>query len=131
MERSFSVDLDGQSVGKVTVRRQGLYYHFSCRCRLCNDAIYRLTVSCGTACENLGIPVPKDGSFILNTKLPVKKIGEGELHFKLLPKQESPQAAFIPIKPEEPFAYIAQLKASFLELQNGQPGICVSKKQEP
>ena len=130
MERSYSVTIRGTSVGKVLVQRQGLYYHISCRCYLKGDTIYRLVVSSGTTSINLGVVVPIDNGFMLNTKLPVKKIGEGELSFALSAKQEAPYATFIPITPEEPFSYISRLKDSFLTLQDGQVGILLSKKQE-
>ena len=87
-------------------------------------------VTCGSVQENLGILVPEEDSFILNTSLPVKRIGEGEMSFVLRPKQESLTGSFVPISPEEPFSYISRLKESFLLYQNGQPGIRIAKMQE-
>lgn len=84
--------------------------------------MYRLVVSCAAVKENLGILVPRDGSFILHTKLPVKRIGEGDMTFHLASVQESVSAAFIPICPEEPFAYIDRLKEAYLERKYGQLG---------
>ena len=130
MERSYSVSIRGTPVGKVLVQRQGLYYHISCRCQLKGDTIYRLVVTSGSTSINLGIVVPISNGFILNTKLPVKKIGEGEFAFSLCTKQDEASGTFIPITPEEPFAYISRLKDSFLTLQDGRSGILVSKKQE-
>lgn len=130
MEGQFSVTVLGKPAGKVVVRKEGLYYHFTCRCHLPDDNIYRLIVSCGTVRENLGILVPQKDSFILNTKLPIKRIGAGEMSFVLVPKQETFSRNFYPISPEEPFAYISRLKESFFVLQNGQPGICITQKQE-
>ena len=130
MEGQFPVILGFRQVGKVLVQRQGLYYHFSCRCLLDGDSMYRLLVTSGTIRENLGILVPAEGSFVLNKKFPVKKIGEGELSFTLSPRKEDTVRTFVPIKPEEPFAYISRLKASFLMVRNGQPGICIEKLQE-
>ena len=92
--------------------------------------MYRLVVTCGTNQENLGILVPGDGCFMLDTKLPIKRIGEGNLSFSLVPKQEAYGGTFVPICPEEPFAYISRLKHSFLVLRDGQPGICIEKMQE-
>lgn len=130
MEHSYSVTVQGKQAGKVLVRRQGLYYHFSCMCRLQQNAMYRLMVHCGSTRESLGILVPQDGSFTLNTRLPVKRIGEGEMSFTLVPRRSEKTTVFVPICPEEPFAYISRLKSSFLVYQDGQPGICIEKKQE-
>lgn len=123
MEKSYAVTLSGSPTGKVTVQRRGLYYLFSCRCSLYGDIMYQLMVTCGSVRENLGILVPQQGIFVLNRQLPVKRIGEGDMSFILVPKQSAPTEKFIPICPEEPFAYISRLKESFLVLRNGQPGI--------
>ena len=97
---------------------------------LSDEKIYRLTVTCGKLQENLGILIPQNGIFVLDTKLAVKKIGEGEMSFTLKLKQEKFSEMFVPICPEEPFAYISRLKESFLMVRDGQPGICIAKKQE-
>ena len=123
MERSYPVMVGGKQAGKALVERIGLYYHFSCRCRLSGDSIYRLLVTCGAVQTNLGILVPSDGSFVRETKIPVKHIGEGELSFSLSPTQDIHSGTFVPIYPEEPFAYLAQLKEAFLVRRNGQVGI--------
>ena len=130
MENDFCVTIGGNPVGKVTVRRLGLYYQFSCRCDLSDDILYRLTLMCKSGRINLGILVPENGSFVLNTKVPLKKIGEGDMTFSLVSKQEQRQGSFVPIYPEEPFAYLSRLKASFLVYENGIPGIHIAKSQE-
>lgn len=112
-----------QQVGKVQVRRQGLYYRFHCRCRLTGDVVCRLYVSCGGERMNLGVVVPMDGGFGLDTRLPVKRFREGETVFSLIPKHEQSQGQFVPITPDEPFAYIERLKTSFLVKKYGQMGI--------
>ena len=52
------------------------------------------------------------------------------MSFRLASTQEHLTGTFIPIRPEEPFAYIARIKESFLILKDGQPGICIDKMQE-
>lgn len=128
LEGCYSVYFGKQDAGKVQVLRQGLYYRFVCRCRLTGDVICRLHVTCGSKSENLGIVVPMDGGFGLNTKIPVKRLGEGEMEFRLLPKyepREEKNETFVPIYPEEPFAYIERLKESYLVKRNGQAGILI------
>ena len=123
MEMDHEVFFGTQQVGRVQVTRQGLYYRFVCRCRLAGDVLCRLQVICGDEQENLGVVVPMDGGFGLDTKIPAKRLGQGEMTFRLLPKHEVPGQTFIPICPEEPFAYITRLKDSFLIRKNGQAGI--------
>ena len=129
LEQHYSVSYSGRVVGKITVQRKGLYYHFHCRCVPDRDDVYRVMVSCNGNAESLGILVPSEGAFILNTRLPVKRIGEGSLDFRLVPTREPTTSAgiFVPIIPEEPFSYISRLKDSFLVVQNGQAGIEINK----
>ena len=117
--------------GKVQVLRQGLYYQFHCRCRLSGSGMYRLFVRCGSREENLGIVVPMDGGFGLDTRIPVKRLGEGEMEFKLVPKHpEHPGERFAPIYPEEPFAYLDRLKDAYLARQGDQLGIMIGSEKE-
>lgn len=113
--------------GRVQVQQQGLYYRFTCRCQLTGDVVCRLWVSCGGKRENLGIVVPMDGGFGLETRIPMKRIGEGEPTFQLIPKHEKAPGQFVPIIPEEPFSYIERLKTSFLVKKYGQLGILIEE----
>lgn len=109
----------------MKVTRQGLYYHFLCRCQLSGEVVCRLFITCGNHQEKLGIVVPVDGGFGLDTKLPVKQFGAEEPVFSLIPKTGSIDGNFVPIYPDEPFAYIEQLKEAFLVRKYGQPGILI------
>ena len=126
MERQYSVSLNGQHCGKVTVSRQGLYYRIHCRCLLPAEDIYRLQLVCGIKEENLGVLVPMEDRFGLDTRIPVKQLGEGNLVFSVTAKRQPVQGRFVPIVDEEPFAYISRLKESFLQIKEGQLGILVS-----
>lgn len=125
MEGNYPVCFAGKQVGKVQVRRQGLYYQIDCRCHLSGDVICRLQVRCGEKKENLGVVVPQDQGFGLRTRLPVKRIGEGNMTFLLVPKYDKLEGKFAPIYPEEPFSYIARLKEAYLVRQNDQVGIYI------
>ena len=114
--------LGGTAVGKVQVLRQGLYYVFHCRCRISGEAPVRLLARCGERQEDLGVLVPMEGGFGLDTRRPVKHLGEGEILFTLSFRQEVPQSRFAPISPEEPFAYLQRLKDAYLAAQGGRRG---------
>lgn len=125
MEGNYPVFFGHENVGKVQVLRQGLYYRFLCNCHMTGDVVCRLTVVCGDKRESLGVVVPAGDGFGLDKKLPVKQIGEGEMSFFLAPRHDRIQGKFVPIYPEEPFAYIERLKDAFLAHQNGQAGIVI------
>lgn len=127
MEGNYGVYFGNQQAGKVQVLRQGLYYRFHCRCKLTGNVVCRLTVSCGPNRENLGVVVPVDDGFGLDTRLPVKRLGEGNMEFFLVPKHETGTGRFVPIYPEEPFSYIERLKESYLARKNGQYGIMIKE----
>ena len=113
----------------MQVAREGLYYRFSCRCRISGEVVCRLMIVCGDREENLGVVVPMEDGFGLKKKIPVKRLGEGNMEFYLVTKGNAPvrenkqQGQFVPVYPEEPFAYIARLKGAFFAIQNGQAGV--------
>ena len=130
MTGDYEVFFGNQPVGRVQVLRQGLYYRFVCRCKLTGDVVCRLYVSCGGQQENLGVVVPVGEGFGLDTRQSVKRFREGEPSFSLVPKNELPSGQFVPIAPEEPFAYIERLKTSFLVKKYGQMGIILEDQRE-
>lgn len=130
LEGCYDVYFGNRKTGQVQVIRQGLYYRFLCRCEISGDVICRLYVTCGENREDLGILIPRENGFGMDTKIPIKKLGNGRLHFALMAKHEKQQGRFIPIYPEEPFRYLSRLKESFLEYRNGQMGITVTAGTE-
>lgn len=123
MVGDYDVYFGHRQSGRVQVQRQGLYYRFQCRCRLTGDVVCRLYVLCGGRRENLGVVVPMDGGFGLDTRVPVKHFLEGQPEFSLEPRQETDGGTFAPIVPEEPFSYIERLKTGFLVRKYGKIGV--------
>lgn len=112
----YPVMLGNAQVGKVQLRKEGLYYRIFCRCQVSADGMFRLEANN----ENLGTIIPTDNGFGLETRIPVKRLGNGEMRFRLVPKHDSlAPGRLIPIRPEEPFTYLEGLKNSFLVIQNG------------
>ena len=130
MERYYAVTWQGAPCGKVAVKRQGLYIQINGNCILDHNDIYRLMLYCGDFQKNLGILMPTQSNFTVATKIPSKQLPEGEWIFRIQSKHQSQTSCFMPICPEEPFAYISRLKDSFLISQNGQLGIQSVKMQE-
>lgn len=112
-----------EAVGQATVEKQGLYYCFSCRCRLTGEVIYRITVTWGEHSEHLGIPVPEGTEFCLETKLPIRRFGQGEPTFRLVPRHPKLDNCFIPLSPETPFPYLKRLENAYLDRREGEIGI--------
>ena len=91
MAETYDITYEGAPVGAARMEKLGLYYVFSCRCRLPDDGLYRIHVIAGENREDLGICIPLDGLFGMDKRLPLKRLGEGTLDFVLLPKDWKPQ----------------------------------------
>ncbi len=130
MSKVYDIYMGGETVGKVQVFQEGLYYRFSCRCRLCTDVMYRLIVSCDDMKEDLGICVPCGDQFGLDCRLPIKRLGYGKFRFSVVPKHTKLGEDFIPIDPQEPFTYLTRLKDAYLQKRNGKLGICLKTKSK-
>ena len=125
MEGIYPVSFGNEQVGKVKVCRQGLYYRFICRCKLTGDVVCRLLVCVDDRQESLGVVVPVEDGFGLEKSVPVKRIGQGTPEFRLVPRHETAVGTFVPLSPEEPFAYIRNLKNAYFERRYGQAGIII------
>lgn len=126
MCENYPLLLGNNPVGKVQMERRGLYYSFFCRCQLSGKVMYRLVAVCGEKRENLGTLIPREGGFGLETRVPVSHLGTGKPEFLLEPKHDLTSGKkFVPIHPEEPFAYIQRLKDSFLAVRDGQKGAMI------
>ena len=123
LEGTYDILMGGEKVGQAKVEQQGLYYRFSCRCRISGEVICRVCVSCGAKTENLGVLVPMGSEFGLEKKLAVKKLGRGLFRFRAGPKHSVEMARFVPVYPEEPFSYLSKLQNAFLEIRNEEIGV--------
>ena len=89
MEGIYSVSYQGDTLGQVCLKQQGLYYRVSCRCRLPERKNYVLELRNDEKKQNLGIlyPVEQD-HFGLDMMISAKKLGQGRPEFHLLPKSD-------------------------------------------
>lgn len=81
MLERFEIRQGERAVGWARVVKQGLYYHFSCRCRLTGEVMHRISVRCGDREEDLGVCVPMDGQFGLEKRVPCKRFPDGKMEF--------------------------------------------------
>ena len=117
-------------VGTMEVKPQGLYVGFSCRCDIRVPGFARVKARWQDRELDLGVLIPAGQRFSLDTKVAAKKCGTGIPEFRIDTGEEK-TGTFVPIYPEEPFAYIARLKDAFFERRYGQPGIVLRDTQLP
>lgn len=101
MAETYDITHEGAPVGSAQMEKQGLYYVFSCRCRLPDKGMYRIHVICGETREDLGICIPIDGMFGTEKRIPSKRLGEKTPAFELVAKDWVPPTPAMP-EPEEP-----------------------------
>ena len=126
MVGTYEIRRGNETVGTAKVEKQGLYYRICCRCRVSGEGMRRIVVTCGKTREDLGICVPMDGNFGLDRKIPCKRFGEGVPAFSMMPKYPEAAGKFVPVYPDEPFAYMTRLKDAYLQVRDGQPGIVIT-----
>ena len=127
MLKEYEVTIGDRHVGEAQVSQQGLYYQIKVRCLLDGEIMHKLLLRCNGKEENLGVLVPVDGMFGIDTRIQIKKIGAGEMRFVVLPRHRELQGKFVPLSPEEPFRYITRLKDSYLERRSGVMGIIIKE----
>ena len=124
----FPILYHDSTIGTAHVKKEGLYYCISCTCALPNETMFNVIVSSGDKRENLGLCVPHGGSFGLENRLPIKRLGEGTLYFCAVPKTAQPCGEFVPLDPGKPFVYITELYRAHLIRRNGVLGIELRKE---
>ncbi len=116
MEGTFNLTLDGQVVGTVKLKREGLYCRVSCCCRVAGKEIRRLYADG----EKLGVLIPEHGELILETKVAAKRLKPG-CAFSL----DQNTNTFIPIRPGEAFEHLDKLRPGRLTFREGEMGLMV------
>lgn len=125
MDGNYGIFLGNDQIGIAQVERQGLYYCFTCCCKLHSEVIYKVTVDCEGHQENLGVLVPMGDEYVLRKRIPARTLGQGCLKFWITPRYTAPEGIHVDIYPEEPFRYIARLEKAYLEKRRGRLGIVI------
>ncbi len=123
MEKVYDVGFMQQKAGQVTLKKEGLYWRILCRLENLEKGYYRLNVNNGSCVFDLGLCVPVSNGFGMNTTVPIKRIGEEGLTFFLESGKSGKQELFVPIRAEEPFAYLQRLEKAYLDRKDGILGL--------
>lgn len=114
MEGIFDVTRDGQAVGTVQVKKEGLYYRISCRCRVADTEIHRLYAGR----EKIGVLIPERGELTLETRVAAKRLRK-DCVFSL----DESMGVFVPIHLGETFDCLDKLRSGRLGFREGVPGL--------
>ena len=130
MEGLYQVYYGREPVGKVEITRQGLYLRIICRCCLPGQQIYRLYAVSEKARMNLGVLLPNEDGGYLEKRIPARSLTDINIRFVISTGAGEGLGKFIPLSPEEPFAYIDRLKDGFLDSENGRLGVRIEINPE-
>lgn len=114
MTEILDVTQGGQVIGRVEVRREGLYCRVFCCCQRNDADIHRLYAGG----ERIGVLIPEGEELVLETKVAAKRLMEG-CRFSL----DENGGDFIPIRPGETFSHLHKVRQGRLIYQNGIPGL--------
>lgn len=117
------------TVGIAQVSKEGLYYRIHCTCNLVDSEPFRITAKAEHQID-LGMCVPNGDIAGLKVRIPMKKLGEGNLSFSIGKRNEDQQEEWFPVSPQEPFLYIAKLKTACTVSRNGKVGIAFKVKDQ-
>ncbi len=108
-------------VGTAKVKKEGLYYLFTCTCTLPFEGKFRVKVSDGENERDLGICYPTGNGFSLQSRVPAKYINGDSLRFSLISNEDSDYI----VRSGKPFAHLDEIEAARLEITNGQAKIII------
>ena len=75
--------------------------------------------------EKLGVCVPSENGFQLDTKIPIKRLPKGDLSFYIEPKETDRKDTIVPLAPNEPFGYLAELRNASFIMEDDQPALSI------
>lgn len=128
MEGLYDIFWEQEKIGKAEVCREGLYYRFRCCCDLRSGDICRISVTCGSQTENLGVPAPNGDCFYLQTRLPVSRFSKGEPSFRLTGKYPKQMGMWMPISEDMSLDPIVDLEPVIAQEREGKMGIFIPEE---
>ena len=110
----YQIYLGKEAIGTAQIEKQGLTYCIRCRCRLSGEVAYKVVATCNGKETDLGLLVPENGAFQLTSRVPLKKLGAGEIAFRAVPRHVEPDGVFVQVSVDEPFKYLSRLENAFM-----------------
>lgn len=110
-------------VGTAEIKKEGLYYLFSCVCRPEQSGIYRVFVTDGKNEISLGICVPVGDRFEVKKKIPAKILQNQNLLFWLVPDAEEKRRFLV--TEDMPVSFLEKLEHARLEIIRDQKFIVI------
>ena len=114
MLKQCEIKLNGETIGTASIRKEGLYYHFDCRCRFSDKKFHRLTAVCGELSADLGICVPSGNDFVVKTKVAVSRLGIGQINIEADRSDKRPKQTVVSVTENGAFSNLEDLDKAVL-----------------
>jgi hypothetical protein len=101
----YSVAMNGQDIGTVSMVRKGLYVEIECACSYPQREFQRLYMVFDDKKLDLGILIPKGEEYVIRKKIPVKYLGNGSVSFRIEPAAGC-KNELVELFPDKPFPYV-------------------------
>ena len=131
MEKSYPIFCDERNVGTANVRMAGLYMQISCMCRFSDQKIYKLYAQCAGRNFPLGIPIPNNGVFMLEKRIPAKCLQEADIRFIALCNNSASDENAYCVFQDKPFDQLADInESSYLQQNADRVQIMIPSNQQ-
>ena len=110
---NYDVFYGQDKIGKASVEREGLYYHFRCQCDQPSDGIYYGILQTENRQFNLGVCIPENGRFCAYKRIPVKEFENENFKFCLITK-DAKRKMLVAVDKDKPFGYLQDLESASL-----------------
>lgn len=127
MSKEYGLYHHENKVGFVKLSRSGMFYTLTCRYQLPEEGIFHLFADNGKEKTDLGRCVRYGQALGAERYLPIKRIGEGQLHFYILPAESDD--IFIPIDDDQPFQQLDKLLNARFAIQSERKGILLNSEK--
>lgn len=123
----FKIYMGDIDVGCAEVKRVGLYYHITCKCKPPSNQIHRIIIRNERFIKDLGICFPEGNEFRLFARIPVKCFQGDTFTFELVNSAKCE----VVVSDNMPFAYLDKLETARLQLTNEQSIIVIDSVPSP
>lgn len=116
----YDIYIGPNEIGKAEMIREGLYIRIRCFCNIKKKGIYRIYMCGSNKTVDLGVCVPRNSGYAVNTKIAAKEIPEGLIQFEVKNSLDLCEDSFIKLDPDRPFLQLSKLKRVRLKYHNGE-----------
>ena len=128
MEEAYPIYFANEKIGSVELKKEGLYCRVYGKCTLTGSVTFMLKGVWKDKTVPLGVFVPEGKFFIVSTRIPLKRLGEGQVQFFAEPKHSTVTDRFVPLSPQEPCKWITRLSQCSYEVRFDQPGLVLTDR---